>query len=68
VVPADDETAFADAIVAVMRDAGWRARLADEGRAYAREWKAEPMARKLAAVYESVAARRGSPEPVSCPL
>jgi len=68
VVPADDETAFADAIVAVMRDAGWRARLADEGRAYAREWKAEPLARKLAAVYESVAARRASPEPVSCPL
>jgi len=68
VVPADDETAFAEAIVAVMRDAGWRARLADEGRAYAREWRAEPLAQKLAAVYESVAARRASAEPVSCPL
>ena len=53
-VPDDDETAFADAIVALLRDADLRARLSEEARAYAREWVAEPLARRLAAVYESV--------------
>lgn len=68
VVPEDDEAAFADAIVALIRDPALRARLAEEGRVYAREWIAEPLARKLAAVYESVAAQRASADPVSCPV
>jgi 1,2-diacylglycerol 3-alpha-glucosyltransferase len=68
VVPEDDEAAFADAIVALIRDPALRARLAEEGRVYAREWIAEPLARKLAAVYESVAAQRASADSVSCPV
>ena len=46
--------AFAAATVRVLQDAPLRARLAGEGRRYAREWSSLAMARRLAKLYRSI--------------
>jgi len=55
-VPDDNEADFARAILTLMRDAQLRARLAQEGRAYASEWSAAALARRLADVYQETIA------------
>ena len=55
-VPEDNETAFAEHIVRLMRDGDLRARLAEEGRVYVREWHADALARKLVVTYQGVVA------------
>jgi glycosyltransferase involved in cell wall biosynthesis len=51
----EEVESFAAAAVRVLRDAGLRARLGDEGRRYAREWSSVWMARRLQELYQSVA-------------
>jgi 1,2-diacylglycerol 3-alpha-glucosyltransferase len=46
--------AFAAATVRVLKDAPLRARLAEEGRRYAREWSSLAMARRLAELYRGM--------------
>jgi glycosyltransferase involved in cell wall biosynthesis len=55
-VPEDNEADFADYIIRLMRDSDLRARLAEEGRAYVREWDADALARKLVLTYQNVVA------------
>jgi glycosyltransferase involved in cell wall biosynthesis len=55
-VPDDDERSFADAIERIVGDAPLRARLAQEAREYAREWRAEALAGRMAALYADVTA------------
>jgi glycosyltransferase involved in cell wall biosynthesis len=55
-VPEDNEADFADYIIRLMRDSDLRARLAEEGRAYVREWHADALARKLVLTYQNVVA------------
>jgi len=50
VVP-EERTAFAAAVVRVLRDAGLRESMAARGRAYARSWSSAAMAARLARVY-----------------
>jgi glycosyltransferase involved in cell wall biosynthesis len=50
-VPAEDPTAFADAVVEILSDAALRARLGSEARNYARSWSDETMAQRLAGLY-----------------
>jgi glycosyltransferase involved in cell wall biosynthesis len=66
-VPDDDEADFAEHIVRLMRDDNLRARLAEEGRAYVREWHAEALARKLVATYQDIAAIYAAARATSCP-
>lgn len=51
-VPDDDEADFARNIVKLMNDPALRARLGAEGRAYAAEWNASALARRLADAYQ----------------
>ncbi len=62
-VPADDEGAFAEAIVRLASDPDLRARLSCEAREYAREWHADTLAERLAALYREVV-DAASPGPV----
>ncbi len=56
-VPEDDETDFAAAMVRLAQDAALHARLARDAVAYAHEWGADAMALRLAALYaERIAA------------
>jgi 1,2-diacylglycerol 3-alpha-glucosyltransferase len=55
VVP-EDRTAFAAAVVRVLRDAGLRASMAARGREYAHGWSSAAMARHLAHVYRELRA------------
>ena len=53
-VPEDSEADFARNIVKLMNDPALRARLGAEGRAYAAEWNAGALARRLADAYQEV--------------
>jgi glycosyltransferase involved in cell wall biosynthesis len=53
-VAADDERDFASKVVELLRDAQLRARLAAEGREYARSWSAAALAARLEAFYRQV--------------
>jgi len=53
-VPDDDEADFARAIVKLSKDPALRARLSEEGRAYAAEWSAESLARRMADLYQEI--------------
>lgn len=66
-VPDDDEADFAEHIIRLMRDGDLRARLAEEGRAYVREWHADTLARKLVATYQDVLAAYPAARAASCP-
>lgn len=66
-VPDDNEADFADHIVSLMRDGDLRARLAEEGRVYVREWHADALARKLVATYQDVVAGYPATRAASCP-
>ena len=66
-VPDDDEADFAEHIVRLMRDGNLRARLAEEGRAYVREWHADALARQLVATYQDVVATYPAARAASCP-
>ncbi|HEX4985326.1 MAG TPA: glycosyltransferase [Burkholderiales bacterium] len=55
-VPEDDEEDFARHVVALLGDAGLRARLAAQGPAYVAEWSAGALARRMAAAYRDVIA------------
>jgi len=55
-VPEDNEADFAEHIVRLMRDSDLRARLAEEGRVYVREWDADALARKLVLTYQNFVA------------
>ena len=66
-VPDDDEADFAEHIVRLMGDGDLRARLAEEGRAYVREWHADALARKLVATYQDVLATHPGTRAASCP-
>ena len=57
----DDEADFAAQTVRVLRDAGLRRRLGEEGREYARSWSAGALAQQLEAVYRSVLGRAARP-------
>ena len=52
--PADDTREFAAAMVRVLREPALRGRLAQEARAYAREWADDRLAAKLAACYRRI--------------
>lgn len=65
-VPDDDEADFAEHIVRLMRDGDLRARLADEGRTYVREWHADALARKLVVTYQNVVAAHPAARAASC--
>jgi len=65
-VPDDDESDFADAVVQLVRDSGMRVRLSREAREYVREWRADVLAQRMAALYERViAAAPAGAAPVS---
>lgn len=66
-VPDDDEADFAEHIVRLMGDGDLRARLAEEGRAYVREWHADALALKLVATYQDVVAAYPAARAASCP-
>jgi len=53
-IVAEEVEPFAAAAVRVLQDAGLRARLAQAGRRYAREWSSLVMARRLQELYRSV--------------
>jgi glycosyltransferase involved in cell wall biosynthesis len=53
-VAADDERDFASKVIELLRDAQLRARLAAEGREYARGWSAPALAERLEAFYRRV--------------
>jgi glycosyltransferase involved in cell wall biosynthesis len=55
-VPEDDETQFAAAMVRMSQDAALRSRLAHDARIYASEWGADVMASRLAALYAATIA------------
>jgi len=55
-VPEDDERAFAGEIVRLIGDPALRAALSGEAREYAREWHADALARRMAALYAEVIA------------
>ncbi|TCS71371.1 glycosyltransferase involved in cell wall biosynthesis [Sulfuritortus calidifontis] len=55
--PDDDVTAFAQAMLTLLEDAGLRRRLAEEARAYAREWADDRLAGRLAGLYQALAGR-----------
>ena len=59
-VVAEDAAAFAAAAIRVLEDEPLRERLAARSRAYARTWSAQEMARRLAALYGEVCARRAA--------
>jgi len=70
-IVAEEVGPFAAAAVRVLEDAQLRARLADAGRHYAREWSSIAMARRLVELYRSMspvahtrAPQRDRPEPV----
>ncbi|HZP91503.1 MAG TPA: glycosyltransferase [Burkholderiales bacterium] len=56
-VPEDDEASFAAAIVGFARDAALRAKLAEEAKDYALEWRSDALARRLVDLYQGIAAR-----------
>jgi 1,2-diacylglycerol 3-alpha-glucosyltransferase len=62
-VPDDDEHSFADAIARIVGDVALRNRLSREARDYVREWHADALARRMAALYADVVAAgpRGRP-------
>ncbi len=62
-VPDDDEDAFADAIAELAASPGLRRSLAAEAVLYAREWHADALAQRLAALYRRVA--RADPAPAA---
>jgi glycosyltransferase involved in cell wall biosynthesis len=64
-VPGDDEAEFADAIVELAESPGLRRALADQARDYAREWRADALAERLAALYRDVC--KPAPHPRSAP-
>ena len=53
-VPQDDEAEFAAHIVLLVGKPGLRARLAEEGRSYVREWHARALAERLASAWGDV--------------
>ena len=53
-VPCDDEVAFAESMVKMMGDKALRDRLAVEAVAFAHEWRAERLTRRMAALYAEV--------------
>jgi 1,2-diacylglycerol 3-alpha-glucosyltransferase len=53
-VPEDNEQDFAAAMVRLVGDSALRARLAEDARAYAKEWHADAMAVKMASLYADV--------------
>jgi 1,2-diacylglycerol 3-alpha-glucosyltransferase len=53
-VPDDDERSFADAIERIVGDAALRTRLSQEARDYVREWHADALAGRMAALYADV--------------
>jgi 1,2-diacylglycerol 3-alpha-glucosyltransferase len=53
-VPDDDEADFARAIVKLTKDPALRARLSEQGRAYAAEWSADSLARRMAGMYQEI--------------
>ena len=55
-VPDDDEGAFARDIVRLIYDPELRAALSGQARDYAREWHADALARRMAALYAEVTA------------
>lgn len=54
IVVQEDLAAFTCAAVRVLQDPGLRARLAEQGRTYARTWSSTVMAGRLAELYDSV--------------
>ena len=59
-VAADDEPDFAAQVVRVLRDPELRARLAADGREYARTWSATALAGRMEAFYRSVLVTRAA--------
>jgi glycosyltransferase involved in cell wall biosynthesis len=53
VVP-EDEAAFAEAVVRVLKDPALRADLRERGRTYARSWSSATMARRLGEIYRGL--------------
>lgn len=62
-VPEDDEAAFADAVTELAESPGLRRSLAEDGRAYVREWHADALAERLAGLYRDVSRPRTPPRP-----
>jgi glycosyltransferase involved in cell wall biosynthesis len=62
-VPEDDEDAFADTLVELAGSPGLRRSLAEDGRAYVREWHADALAERLAGLYREVSLPRTPPRP-----
>ena len=59
--PEDDTSAFAAAMVRLLRDRALRDRLSHEARDYAREWADDRLAQKLAELYRRVVESGGHP-------
>jgi 1,2-diacylglycerol 3-alpha-glucosyltransferase len=59
-VPDDDESAFADEVVRLIQDPELHAALSGQARDYAREWRADALARRMAALYAQVTAARAA--------
>jgi len=55
-VPDDDERAFAGEVVRLIQDPELHAALSEQARDYAREWHADALARRMAALYAQVTA------------
>jgi 1,2-diacylglycerol 3-alpha-glucosyltransferase len=55
-VPDDNPAAFAQVLAGLLGDAGLRARLSAEGRAYASEWSDTTLAGRMAALYRQIVA------------
>lgn len=62
-VPDDDEQAFASDVVRLIADPELRRALSLEARAYAREWHADALARRMAELYAEVVAGRSAALP-----
>jgi 1,2-diacylglycerol 3-alpha-glucosyltransferase len=68
VIVPEERSAFAAAVVRVLRDPGLRTEMAERGRAHARSWSSAAMARRLAEIYRGLhAAPRTVPVPARSP-
>lgn len=63
-VPRDDVADFAQALAGLLRDPARRAAMAEQHRAYARQWSSEALAGRLAQLYRDLAAARRAAAPL----
>jgi glycosyltransferase involved in cell wall biosynthesis len=66
-VPDDNESDFADAMIRLMSDPELRAKLSRDALAYVREWDAEALALRLESMYGSLLMRQSNAAPNSAP-